>query len=236
MILPLGGSKEGLVAFRRDTGALAWRGEPFALGPGSPIVVDVDGHKALVVWGQAEVAGMDLHSGRVLWRYPHPAQFGLNISTPVWGPGHRLFVSSGYGGGSRLLRLSRTNGRTTAAELWSNSRMHLHFGSALMMGDLIIGSSGDFGPAFLVALNMETGVELWRDRSFARAQMVDANGTLILVDEHGEVAVASVSDAGLRVHARKEMLTSNAWTPPTVVGSTIYLRDRKDVLALDLSR
>ncbi len=234
VILPLGGSQHGVVAFTRSTGAVAWRGEPFALAPGSPVVVEIDGRPELVVWGQTELAGMDLNAGRVLWRHPHPAQYGLNISTPIWGTGNRLFASSAYGGGSRMLRLTRANDRTTPEELWSNHRMRLHFGSALVMGKVIVGSSGDFGPAFLVALNAETGEELWRDRSFARAQLVDANGTLVIVDEDGEIAVASVSDTGLRVHARKEILTSNAWTPPTIVGGTVYVRDRKHVLALDL--
>lgn len=235
VILPLGGSQHGVVAFKRTTGAIAWRGEPFALAPGSPIVVGIDGRPELVVWGQTELAGMDPNAGRVLWRYPHSAQYGLNISTPIWGPSNRLFASSAYGGGSRMLRLTSAHGRTTASELWSNNRMRLHFGSALLMDNVIVGSSGDFGPAFLVALNAETGEEVWRDRSFARAQLVDANGTLVIVDEQGDLAVASVSDKGLRVHARKEILTSNAWTPPTIVGGTVYLRDRKEILALNLS-
>jgi hypothetical protein len=64
--------------------------------------------------------------------------------------------------------------------------------------------------------------------------MVNANGTLVIVDEDGELAVASVSSAGLRVHARRQILSSNAWTPPTLVGSTLYVRDRKDILALEL--
>jgi hypothetical protein len=113
--------------------------------------------------------------------------------------------------------------------------MHLHFGAALRMGNLLIGTSGDFGPAFMVALNIDSGEEVWRDRSFARSQLLDANGTLVIVDEQGDIAVASVSDKGLQVHARKKMLTSNAWTPPTLVGSTLYVRDRKDILALDLT-
>ena len=65
--------------------------------------------------------------------------------------------------------------------------------------------------------------------------MVDANGTLVIIDENGEIAVASVSNEELRVHARKGILTPNAWTPPTLVGSSLYVRDRKDILALDLS-
>ena len=233
IIFPLGGSGQGVVAFTRATGKLAWRSGPIALGPGSPILIDVGGQKELVVWGQQEIVALNPDDGRALWRHPHPSQMGLNISTPVWESG-KLFVSSAYNGGSRMIRLSRIDGQTKPDELWFNNRMRLHFGNALRVGNLLIGSSGDFGPAFLVALNADTGEEVWRDRSFARAQMLDANGTLVLIDESGDIALASASDAGLRVHARKTVLTSNSWTPPTLVGTTLYVRDRKGLLALDL--
>jgi len=235
VILPLGGSRRGVAAFKRDTGALIWRSDPLAMGPGSPIVIDLDGHQELVVWGQGELAGLNPDDGHLLWRHPHPTQMGLNISTPVWGADHRLFVSSAYGGGSRMMRVSRNGGRTAIQNLWSDNRMRLHFGSALRIGKLIVGSSGDFGPAFMMAVNVDTGAEVWRERSFARAQMVESNGTLVIVDEDGDIAVASISDGGLQVHARKQMLTQNAWTPATLVGGTVYLRDRKDIVALDLS-
>jgi outer membrane protein assembly factor BamB len=235
VILPLGGSRRGVVAFKRDTGALAWRSDPLSLAPGSPVLIDLDGQEELVVWGQQELFGLDPDDGHVLWSHPHKNQLGLNISTPVWGPDNRLFVSSAYDGGSRMIRLSRIDGRTTTGEVWFNNRMRLHFGTALRMGGLIVGSSGDFGPAFMVALDVNTGAEVWRERSFARAQMVDAKGTLVILDEDGEIAIASISDKGLRVHARKAILTDNAWTPPTLAGSTLYARDRKDILALDLS-
>jgi outer membrane protein assembly factor BamB len=161
---------------------------------------------------------------------------GLNVSTPVWSADHRLFVSSAYGGGSRMMRVSRSGGRTAIQDVWADNRMRLHFGTAVRIGDLIVGSSGDFGPAFMMAVKADTGAEVWRERSFARAQIVESNGTLVIVDEDGDLAVASISDGRLRVHARKPMLTQNAWTPPTIVGGTAYLRDRKEVVAVDLSR
>src|SRR2546428_48686 len=138
VVLPLGGSGRGIVAFRRDTGALAWQSDPLPLAPGAPTVVDVDGHSEMILWGQQEVAAFNPDDGRLLWRHPHPTQLGLNISTPVWEPGNRLFVSSAYGGGRRVLRLSRIAGRTTAKEVWVTKRLQLHFGAALRMGDLMM--------------------------------------------------------------------------------------------------
>ena len=234
VILPLGGSGRGVAAFDRETGAAAWRSPEFDLAPGSPVLIAVDGQEQLVVLGQQEVVGVRPADGRRLWSHPHPNELGLNISMPVWGPGNALFVSSAYDGGSRLIRLSQADGRTTPEELWFNNRMRVHFGNALRIGDLIVGSTGDFGPAFIAAVDAATGAEVWRDRRFARAHLLQAGGRILLVDEDGEVALASVTRDGLEVHARHTVLTANAWTPPTLVGDVLYLRDRRNVVALDL--
>ena len=78
-------------------------------------------------------------------------------------------------------------------------------------------------------------VRALNERARIVQEIVNAGGTLVIVDEDGEIALASASAAGLRVHARKELLAANAWTPPTVVGGKLYVRDRKEVLALQLS-
>ena len=175
------------------------------------------------------------NNGELLWSHPHETNHGLNISTPVWGEGNLLFCSSAYNGGSRVIRLRREDGKTTAEELWFNNRMRLHFGNAIRIGDLVLGTSGDFGPAFFTALDINSGEEVWRERSFARSQMVYADGMLVIVDEDGDLALATPTRQGLKVHARTELLTENAWTPPTLVGTKLYVRDRKNIVALDLS-
>ena len=234
VILPLGGSGGGVVALDRETGATVWRSPAFDLAPGSPVLIDVDGQDQLAVLGQQELVGLDPRNGHRLWSHPHANELGLNISMPVWGDDNTLFLSSGYDGGSRLIRLSRVDGRTTPEEVWFNNRMRLHFGNALRIGHLVVGSTGDFGPAFVAALDVATGREVWRERSFARAQLLQAGGRLVIVDEDGEIAVASVTGEGLDVHARAAVLTANAWTPPTLVGNVLYVRDRRNILALDL--
>ncbi len=234
VLVPLGGSGQGVVALDRETGATMWRSPAFDLAPGSPVLIEVGGQDQLVVVGQQELVGLDPRDGRRLWSHPHANELGLNLSMPVWGGDGTLFLSSGYDGGSRLIRLSQIDGRTTPEEIWFNNRMRVHFGNALRIDGLVVASTGDFGPAFVAALDVETGAEVWRERTFARAQMLNADGLLVILDEDGELAVASVTLDGLQVHARAAVLTSNAWTPPTLVGGTLYMRDRHRILALDL--
>lgn len=235
VILPLGGGSGGVVAFDRETGSVAWRSDPLATAPASPLLVDLDGRTQLVVLGQQLVVGLDPDDGRQLWSHPHPNELGLNLSTPVWGTDNRLFVSSAYDGGSRMIELGQAGETTTVRELWSTNRMRLHFGNAMRLGNLVLGSSGDFGPAFLTAVSVDTGQEVWRERGFARAHLINASGRLVIVGEDGDVAIATASERGLEVHARHPVLTENAWTPPTLVGTTLYLRDRDDIVALDLA-
>ncbi len=235
VILPLGGSGHGVVALDQETGAIAWRSADFDLAPGSPILINVDGQDQLVVLGKQELVGLNPRDGRRLWNHPHENELGLNISMPVWGPDNLLFLSSAYDSGSRLVRLRQIDGHTNAEEMWFNNRIRLHFGNALRIDNVVLGSTGDFGPAFMAGLDIETGRELWRERSFARAHMLYADNKLVIVDEDGEVAVASLTADGLHVHARRKILTENAWTPPTLADSILYIRDRKNILALDLS-
>lgn len=235
VILPLGGSGRGVVAFNQQSGTLAWQSDDFDLGPGSPSLIRLDGRAQLVVLGQQEVIGLDPTDGRRLWSHQHENELGLNISVPLWNAGGSgLFVSSAYDGGSRLIRLTQVDGRTTAEELWVNNRIRVHFGNTVLVGNLILGSTGDFGPAFLAAIDVETGEEVWRERTFARAHLLQVAGTLVVVDEDGELAFASVSADGLDVHMRMTALKSNAWTPPTLVDGVLYLRDRSSVRAFAL--
>ena len=234
ILLPIGGEGQGVVAFDPASGAVVWKNQDFPLAPASPILIEVDGQDQLVVFTPSEVVGLDPRNGGALWSHPHETNYGLNISTPVWGEGNLLFTSSAYNGGSRVIRLSRANGKTEVEELWSSNRLRLHFGNAMRLGNLILGSSGDFGPAFFIAVDVETGEEVFRERTFARSQMLLVGSKLLILDEGGDLAIASAGPGGLKVHARAPLLTENAWTPPTLIGTRLYVRDRKNVLALEL--
>jgi outer membrane protein assembly factor BamB len=181
------------------------------------------------------IAGIDPNSGELLWSHPHVTDWGLNISTPVWGNDNLLFLSSAYSGGSRVLKLNRNQGKTTATELWFNNRVRVHHSTAIRIGDFVYASSGDFGPAFFAGVNVKTGEVAFQDRTFPKTNFIFADGKLIILDEDGNLALATVSPTGLKVISKVSLLKNLAWTVPTLAGTKLYLRDRQTIMAVDLS-
>ena len=234
LILSLGGDGQAVVAFRQKDGQVAWKNGRFDPSPASPLLINVDGQDQLVFFNAGGIAGLDPRDGSTLWTHPHRTDYGLNISTPVWGEGNLLFCSSAYSGGSRLLHLAQSGGKTTVRERWFTSRMRVHFGTAARIGDYVYGSSGDFGPAFFSAVDVRTGEVAWQDRGLARASFVVADGRFVLLDEDGTLALASPTPDGLKIHARASVLSGRAWTVPTLVGTRVYVRDRATIKAFDL--
>jgi len=235
LILLAGGHGSAALAFRQSDGAVVWKGLDFQNAHSSPLLIEVDGQPQVVALTAFEVIGFSPSDGQLLWRYPHNTLHGLAISTPIWAPGNLLFISSAYEGGSRVLELHQSGGKTTVKELWYNQRLKSHFGTAIRLGDFLYFSSGHDGPALMTCVKLRTGEIAWQQRGFAKAQLLAADGKLILLDEDGTLALVDPSPAEFRVTARVEMLEHISWTPPTLSGSTLYLRDRHNIMALDLS-
>ena len=47
--------------------------------------------------------------------------------------------------------------------------------------------------------------------------------------------IAYPSTEGFKIAAKAPVLTNLSWTPPVLVGTKLYVRDRRSMAALDLS-
>jgi outer membrane protein assembly factor BamB len=234
IITTAGGPRRGVLALDAATGAIVWQSQDYQNGYSSPILVDLDGRPEVIVFTYGEIAGLDPETGALEWSRAHAADQGVNVTTPIWGDDHLLFVSSAYNGGSRMLKLARAGAGVTVDEVWSNKRVRVHFGNAVRLGARIYASNGDFGSAPFAAIDVATGDMPWRDRSVSRSTLIAAGNRLVILDEDGNLAVATPGDTGLTVQAKAQILGERAWTAPTLSGTTLYVRDRHQIMALEL--
>jgi outer membrane protein assembly factor BamB len=234
IICSVGGPGQSVMAFRQSDGAVAWKNGDFLTSEAAPILIELAGKQQLVVFGGGTVQGMDPSSGKVLWSHPHDPGNDLNCGTPLWGEDDILFLSSAYKAGSRAIRLRQDGDSTFPEELWFNNRARFMFLTSLRIGDTLYGTAGDFGPAFLTALDVKTGEILWQHRGFGRASLLQAGGKTIILDEDGDLALATMTPEGVTIHSEAKVFETTAWTVPTLVGTTLYARDREKIVALDL--
>ncbi|HVS64280.1 MAG TPA: PQQ-binding-like beta-propeller repeat protein [Thermoanaerobaculia bacterium] len=233
VIVTVGGEGQAVVAFRQSDGEIAWKSGDFLIASASPVLIELDGEEQLIVVGGEQVNGLDPRTGALLWSRPQDAPGDMNNTTPVFDDGV-LFMSVAYDNGSRALRLRRTAEGTEAEELWFAKSLQVMFSNTMKQDDFIVGSSGDFGPVFLVALDWKTGEMLWRERGFGRASFLWADDKVILLDEDGTLVLSRVSRAGIEILDRAEVLSGRSWTAPTLVSTTLYLRDRRVIKAIEL--
>jgi outer membrane protein assembly factor BamB len=234
IIVPVGAPGGAVMAFDQRTGAIVWRAHDFKISYASPILIEVDGQQQAVLVMESEVIGIEPGSGALLWAHPHRNATRTNVSTPVWGEGNLLFVSSAYDSVGRMLRLTRNGAATEVQELWTSRDLRLHVANAVRIGKTLYGSSGDFGPTTFAAIDVDSGLVRWQQRGFSKASFINAGGRFIMLNEDGELLLASPGDTGLTIHARAQVLTKTSWTPPSMSGTTLFIRDRREIAALDL--
>ncbi len=234
IICSVGGPGQSVMAFRQSDGAVVWKSGDFLTSEAPPILIEISGRPQLVIVGGGTINGLDPGTGAVLWSHPHDPGNDLNCMTPLWGEDNILFFSSAYKAGSRALRLRQEGAATIPEELWFTNRVRFMFLNAIRIGDYIYGTTGDFGPSFLTALDVKTGKTVWQHRGFGRASLVHADGKTIILDEDGDVALAKVSPEGATVISQAKVFDTISWSVPTLVGTTLYARDREKMVALDL--
>ncbi len=225
---------QSIMAFDQETGKLVWQSQDYPIDYSSPALINFAGEDQLVLFMRREVIAVAPRTGKLLWHLeclPSPEE---NIATPLWTGDDLIFLSAAYASGSRVIKLTRENGRTVPKQVWYDRKLRVHHGNAIRVGDYVYGSSGDFGTTLFVAVDIHTGEVAWRERGLRKATCVYADGKVIALEEHGRLVLATLSPEGLKIHSHCMVSEHESWTPPTLAGTKLFIRDRKNIMAFDL--
>lgn len=232
VIALVGGKDAAIVAFKQGDGALVWKGMSFENSYSTPQILRIGGEDQLVTFMASEVIGVNPDTGVLLWSHPHENQWKQNVSLPVM-IGDILFISANDAG-SKGLKILKKGEKYEVEEAWSQRKVQFYHVNTVHVGEYIYGCIGARQPAFMVGVNARTGEMLWRERGFAKANCLLADGKLIILDEDGQLGLATAKPDGLTVHSKVKISDSVCWTVPTLVGKTLYFRDKKEIAAFDL--
>jgi outer membrane protein assembly factor BamB len=232
LILDAGGSDgNSIVALNRGTGELVWNAETDKAGYSTPLPLTVGGSRQVVMFTGTQVVSVDPADGRVLWKRPWKTAYDVNAATPVFIPPNRLFLASGYATGGALFELEVDGETTYVRQLWDSPKMRSQFSTSIYHQGQIYG----FDNGSLKCLDATTGEERWAAREgFGHGSLTLADGRLYVLGDRGKLALIEATPDGYREYGSVEALDGKSWTVPTLSGGHLYLRDEKQLVALDV--
>ena len=236
VVITPGGAEGSIVALDKKTGALLWRSKGFTDSPhySSLLIAEIGGVRQYIQLTTESVVGVAAADGRLLWRAPRPGRVAV-IPTPIYSDGF-VYVTSGYGVGCNLFKVTVVGGKFTAEEVYANKVMANHHGGVIKVGDVVYGYSEGKG---WTCQDFKSGEAKWEEKEkLGKGSIGYADGHFYLRGEDkGTVALIDASSDGYNERGRFEQPNRSkekAWPHPVIFGGKLYLRDQDVLLCYDV--
>ena len=215
------GSGRALAAYNLQNGDRFWAGGNDKASYSSPVLVNVAGLLQILSFNSSRLTAQEPVTGRVLWEYPWPTGHP-HIATPLLIESAKILVSSGYGTGSELLRISHApDGSWSAQRLWKSIRLKSKFANLIHRGGYIYG----LDDGILTCLEVSTGRLLWKEGRYGHGQIIGIGDLLLIMAENGEVVMIQASPEAPRELTRFRALSGKTWNPPALAGQQLLVRN-----------
>ncbi|MDA8015982.1 MAG: PQQ-like beta-propeller repeat protein [Thermoanaerobaculia bacterium] len=232
VLVLVGGDQHAVVALNPADGSVVWKSEAGGVSYAQPSILRLAGRDQFVYFSPQGVVALDPTTGETLWTSPIEFNNGNHLTPAVSCDDEHLWIGSQFeSGGGRLLRIRSQDGGLNAEQVWFDARLQTSHWPMIRRGDLIYGSTGGNRVSFLSAFDWRTGKVAWKKRGYHKAQILHADGKFLFLTEDGRLVLARMSPEELQVLAEAKVTGRVSWSLPTLVSTTLYLRDQEHVLA-----
>ncbi|MFW6125164.1 MAG: PQQ-binding-like beta-propeller repeat protein [Pirellulales bacterium] len=231
VIVAPGGPVASVIAYDKHTGKPVWTGGTHTAGYSSPMLATLAGRMQLLVLDGESLTAYSPDDGAVLWHFPWPTYNGINASQPIGLDENRVFISSGYGQGAALLRVTAADDRFQVEPVWSNKVIELKFTSALLHEGYVYGLDQNI----LTCVNPETGKRAWKGGRYGFGQLILAGGFLIIQCEDGDLALVEATPEAHRELSRVAAIEGRTWNHPALADGKLLVRNDREMACFDLS-
>ena len=145
-------------------------------------------------------------------------------------PGDRVFLSSGYGIGSKLFQISAAEEGPAASVVWESPRLKTKFTNAVFHAGSIYG----LDDGVLVCLDPETGQRRWKRGRYGHGQILLIGNHILIQTESGELAVVAADPTEFREIARHPALDGKTWNNPVFAPPYLLVRNDQEAICFEL--
>jgi outer membrane protein assembly factor BamB len=231
------GGKDGasIVAFDKKTGDIVWKSGNSTPGYAASIVATVGGQRQVIAFMADGLLGLDRVDGKPLWHIPLKTGFARHVTTPVV-IGDIVMVAS-HQIGLVGVKLAKTADGIGAETAWTLKDAAFNFSSPVAKDQYIYG----LGPnKNLLCIDSQTGKQAWSKDGFlngkadkAEVGMIVAGDNLLILTDEGQLVLAAADPKAYHEISRVRVSIDN-WCNPAYADGRLYLRDKNELLCVDL--
>ena len=195
----------------------------------SLIIAEVAGKNQLLAQTREEIAGLDLSSGNVMWKYKVKAFRGMNILTPTV-IGDTLFTSS-YGGGSFLFKVATDQKGMNVSKSWSN-KTEGYMSSPISHEGYVYMHGRD---KKFHCIEASTGKVTWSsEKKFSEyASLVANDDKALALTADGELLLLHLDPSEFKLIDRNKISDEPTWAHLAVCGNELFIRELKGLTKLN---
>ncbi len=218
------GKKGFQVCLDKNSGTLIWANSdiPGNEGYTSMVIMEYGGYRQIVASSSNCFYAVDTKTGKLLWKVDFENQRSLNVTDATVSNDY-VFITSGYGKGSMLIKL-RSSGNVIKPEIiWQSALMDNHHGGVILHNGFLYGSGSNSRGWF--CLDFLTGKQLWK--TDGKGSVTFADGMLYMLEERGTMKLVKANPDKYKLTGEFKVPKggeSMFWAHPVVCGGILYIR------------
>lgn len=233
VFVPVGSVKGAtLVCFDKMTGKEFWRAGNDNTAYSSVMVATLAGTRQAVHFTADALMGVDVASGKILWRVPLKTGAKRHVCTPVISGDTVIVASTSIG--TIQFKIVKAGAEFKAEKVWENLRCKTIIGSPTLVGKHLF-TLGPEKKAPLVCLDAATGNQLWTNPGLADyASITAVNDKLLVLNQTGELYLVKASPEKYE-QLGKAKVCETTYCHPAYADGKLYVKDAKQLVAYQLA-
>ena len=228
------GNKGFMVCLNKKSGDLIWANTeiPGTVGFTSPVAGEFGGFRQLINLSSNCIYGVDIKTGTLLWNVEYENQRSNNCSDAIFHEGF-VFVSSGYGRGSILLKLTSSGDTIVPETIWQSDQMDNLHGGVILHEGYLYGSGHNKRGWF--CFDFESGEQMWKERGIGT--LTYADGMFYCLEERGLMKLVKATPEKYEEVGSFQVPSGGEgmyWPHPVVCGGRLYVRHDDKLFAYDI--
>lgn len=231
-----GGKKGYQVCLNKNTGETVWVNTeiPGTEGYTSTVIKEYGGFRQIIGASSNCYFGIDIKTGKLLWKVDFENQRSLNLTDAI-SHNEYVFLTSGYGKGSTLVKLKKSGNGIATETVWQSELMDNHHGGVILHNGYLYGSGSNARGWF--CLDFLTGKEMWKRDG--KGSVTYAEGMIYLLDERGTMSLVKASPDKFEMSGVFKVPKggeSMYWAHPVVCGGRLYIRHADKVFVYNIKK